>query len=187
MEKTILNCAAECLKYKSYEELTKQTGILLKVEINNITNIAYLQFKNSDLFYKSYSKGSLLYIGLIEKEKNPFKNKEIEKIFKARISGLLRQQRELSYIKEIAIKEIKKFISDSFDVDERLIDTKDITFLEYSRFSVAGVNFNFTGTIAHNTFIISTLKYYSYKESYLEVVMIKDFYNSKQKDHDTKY
>jgi hypothetical protein len=97
----------------------------------------------------------------------------------------LRQQRSLEEIKQRGIPKIKAFIS-TFNVPEECIETSDIVFNKCWSFTVASVTFNYEGEIKNKSFIRETL-YTSYKNAYAMTQEIKNYFNLKEKEYDSKY
>lgn len=177
--------ASISLGYADYESFKNATG--LKMDL--LTYINHLSISNNeDGFYMSYSRGTTLYVGSKAPDFNPFENnKENEKALKGRVSNLLKQQRALEEIKREAIPKIKEFISTSFNVPEKYIETSDIVFNKNWTFTVADVNFNFEGEIKNKSFDICETLYIKYKHAYELTQKIKNYFNLKEKEYDSKY
>lgn len=186
MEIKIREHTALSLGYENYTSFYESTGLRVDFRTDNLFAFIY---NKKDPFYQSYSTSSTIHLDTydIYTDINPFSCPLKLKELKNKVSAKLRQQRVLESIKQKAIGIITDFISNSFDVKRDLIESSDILFMSYSQFSVANIVFSYSGTIKDEVFEVTGSNYMSYRRAYDLSTTIKDYFNLKQENHDSKY
>jgi hypothetical protein len=183
MNKDIQYYVATALGYSDYDAFYAVTGIKVSLDIYK-----GVVFQNErDMLYASYTLASSIYLGALKVDMDPFVDKEHLKLLKAKVSAKLRQHHVLERIKAKAIEEIKRYVSESFNIEAGLLHTSDIRFKNYWSFEVAGVSFRYSGTLVNEKFVIQTSNYISHANAYEMVTKMNNYFNLKKKEYDSKY
>ena len=182
VEKLIL----DAYDVESLKELGDSLNMVIKVlAAPHSPGWVHVTAHNNDVFYAGYSDFSFKSIPLAiftidDDSKKADRIKEYQKSIKAIINRKKNQQNKLEGIKMKGIDKVKKFIEDRFKIDARLIEDSDIKWEEYKRFSVAGIVFNYEGTITDQSFIIHEYAHMSYAHMYELVTVILTYYSERE-------
>jgi len=166
---------ARALGFASYQEFKNSTGL----DIPH-TGSGAMFINNIDPFYRAYASSSTVAYDNYPIDSDPFLVPSNLKIAKARIAAKMRQRRDLDQIRSIAIETIKDYVSKTYDFERELISTEDIVFSTHSQFKIGTSVFNFNGTITDKSFNINESQYSNHRGTYLHVLEIQKFINSKQ-------
>jgi len=171
---------AKALGYASYHEFKNATGLDIPY-----TGAGAMFINNIDPFYRAYASSSTVSYDNYPNDTDPFLVPSNLKIAKARIAAKIRQRRDLEQIRDKAIETIKEYVSKTYDFEKELILTEDIVFATHSQFKIGATGFNFNGKITNKSFNINESQYSNHRGTYLHVVEIQKFINSKQLSYAT--
>ena len=154
------------MNYHKYNYYSKSLTEFIVINFVDKMHTSY--GRQSDIIFKADSNGIL--------------SKECLDDIKKAVKRKIAQIRVFENIKAEGIIKIKQFVSDTFGIDPELIETKDIIFDNYNRYSIAGISFSYGGTITDKSFTlsISPYSYRSYKEITNEIDSLRAYFNNKK-------
>lgn len=177
------------MKEQVLEEIYEQFGVASSDDFKNAFNLKvdfrkpYSHSTNYAIFidfvhpmHASYGKSSQIYY---VKGNDSLLDSDCMKSVKSAIRRKISQIRVLEGMRIDAQEKIKKLISDSFTVKIELIDSLDIVWQDWSRYSVAGIIFTYHGTLVDKSVILHTTTSGEYKILADMTDNIRQYFNDK--------